>query len=90
MYIFGFWFLTFKDIRKNLVILFFGGKVMRWAEINELNNKNDRSKKKRNKKKLIVSALALKNLWIMIDLNGYMLSDQCLKFIMAIGVIIYS
>ena len=26
----------------------------------------------------------------MIDLSGYMLSVQCLKFIMAIGIIIYS
>ena len=26
----------------------------------------------------------------MIDLSGYMLSVQCLKFIMAIGIVIYS
>ena len=38
--------------------------------------KKDRPKKnkKQNKTKLIVNALALKNLWIRIDLSGYMLS----------------
>ena len=49
----------------------------------QLRKKTDQNKKK-------VSVLALKNLWIMIDLSGYMLSVQCLKFIMAIGIIIYS
>ena len=31
-----------------------------------------------------------KNISILIDLSDYMLSVQCLKFIMAIGIIIYS
>ena len=49
---------------------------MRWAEVGFkegiwLTKEKDRSKQQQQK---IVSALALKNLWIMIGLGGYMLS----------------